>query len=390
MDLPGSSNGLPGVVSSLAWTSVSTSPRTSFLSVDSTESANSKDDAGASVTRTDGNDPIEIWDVRRGYIAKWVVSGSAVEGGVTGTGVFVLQTLVASIPLLTDVDFGDSHALWAQHTSGMFSQLDLRYCMKPLDMITSTAVTWDVAGSLAFVTDRPKTWEAPYDDAYVPQKSSITDISLFILYRHPDVQASVLERHGLGKNLGDPPYKPTTQSVGTFAPMGSNNELEAFIKIAQGTLCRGSDKQAICLHNAEVHATCYWTRCFDLLRLQSPCHIDHRKYKSQFRATKRLSVIPAMHNETRRLTCVAVRIWSKLVFLRKYAAVVCNRNLTRMSTYKREIRFPQMFVRISHRCMLPGNEARANYQCVAHLALSETIRHMFGYLPERTCWSGRV
>lgn len=29
-------------------------------------------------------DPIEIWDVRRGYIAKWSVKGSAVEGGVTG------------------------------------------------------------------------------------------------------------------------------------------------------------------------------------------------------------------------------------------------------------------------------------------------------------------
>jgi hypothetical protein len=30
-------------------------------------------------------DSVEIWDVRRQYIAKWVVKGSAVEGGVTGT-----------------------------------------------------------------------------------------------------------------------------------------------------------------------------------------------------------------------------------------------------------------------------------------------------------------
>ena len=30
-------------------------------------------------------DPIEVWDVRRGYIAKWSVRGSAAEGGVTGT-----------------------------------------------------------------------------------------------------------------------------------------------------------------------------------------------------------------------------------------------------------------------------------------------------------------
>jgi hypothetical protein len=32
----------------------------------------------------DTGDPIEIWDVRRGYLAKWVVRGSTVEGGVTG------------------------------------------------------------------------------------------------------------------------------------------------------------------------------------------------------------------------------------------------------------------------------------------------------------------
>jgi WD repeat-containing protein 24 len=34
--------------------------------------------------RTDIGDPVEIWDVRRGYIAKWLVGGSAIEGGVTG------------------------------------------------------------------------------------------------------------------------------------------------------------------------------------------------------------------------------------------------------------------------------------------------------------------
>lgn len=29
-------------------------------------------------------DSVEIWDVRRGWIAKWSVTGSAGEGGVTG------------------------------------------------------------------------------------------------------------------------------------------------------------------------------------------------------------------------------------------------------------------------------------------------------------------
>lgn len=38
-------------------------------------------------TKNTTGDPVEIWDVRRGYIAKWRVRGSAIEGGVTG-GVF--------------------------------------------------------------------------------------------------------------------------------------------------------------------------------------------------------------------------------------------------------------------------------------------------------------
>lgn len=29
-------------------------------------------------------DTIEVWDVRRPYIAKWAVEGSCIEGGVTG------------------------------------------------------------------------------------------------------------------------------------------------------------------------------------------------------------------------------------------------------------------------------------------------------------------
>ena len=32
----------------------------------------------------DGGAPIEIWDVRRGFIAKWVVNDSVGEGNVRG------------------------------------------------------------------------------------------------------------------------------------------------------------------------------------------------------------------------------------------------------------------------------------------------------------------
>ncbi len=42
--------------------------------------------------RTDKGDAVEIWDVRRGHIAKWQVGGSSIEGGVTGTSPLYAQT----------------------------------------------------------------------------------------------------------------------------------------------------------------------------------------------------------------------------------------------------------------------------------------------------------
>jgi hypothetical protein len=65
---------------------------------------------------------------------------------------------------ILDVAFGNSHAIWAQHTSGMFSQIDLRDAIKPLDSITRVATTWEPSGSLAFIADKKTQWEAPYDD----------------------------------------------------------------------------------------------------------------------------------------------------------------------------------------------------------------------------------
>jgi hypothetical protein len=96
--------------------------------------------------RSDIGDAVEIWDVRRGHIAKWQVGGSAIEGGVT------------------DIEFRDSHALWVQHSSGTFAQLDLRNSYRPLDAVPRLAASWAVSDSLAFVADKEIPWELPYDD----------------------------------------------------------------------------------------------------------------------------------------------------------------------------------------------------------------------------------
>jgi WD repeat-containing protein 24 len=109
-------------------------------------------------------DALEIWDVRRAWVAKWEVLGSAVEGGFTG---YLSFLLVGFTPYIFPVDiaFADSHAIWAQHRSGTFSQFDLRETVRPLDAVPRVAVAWMPSGTLAFAFDhRKQLWEIPYDD----------------------------------------------------------------------------------------------------------------------------------------------------------------------------------------------------------------------------------
>jgi hypothetical protein len=107
-------------------------------------------------------DAVEIWDARRGWIAKWTVRGSAIEGGVTGS--FCPDFLTAPQLTRSDIAFRDSHAIWATHSSGMFSQIDLRDATRPVDAIPRMAAAWEASGSLSFVADRKVRWEVPYDD----------------------------------------------------------------------------------------------------------------------------------------------------------------------------------------------------------------------------------
>ncbi|KAI0351880.1 hypothetical protein OH77DRAFT_1498292 [Trametes cingulata] len=206
----GPSSASVGLASGLA-TALS-SPRLPSAHIGGAESPRTPEERGKSATRSDGSDPVEIWDVRRGYIAKWVVNGSAVEGGVT------------------DIDFRDSHALWAVHSSGTFSQLDLRQSRKPLDAIPRSAISWSTSGSIAFVTDRPKRWEVPYDD----------------------VDPETAKDKPPVKGLGDQPYRPTTQNVGAFVPEGAAEDLDLIEKLARGYIYEGKEKRLICAHNAEV------------------------------------------------------------------------------------------------------------------------------------------
>ncbi|KAL4254380.1 GATOR2 complex protein WDR24 [Pleurotus pulmonarius] len=167
-------------------------------------------------TKQYAGDPIEIWDVRRGWIAKWSVNGSASEGGVT------------------DIAFGDSHALWAQHSSGTFAQLDLRHCTKPLDSIPRVAVSWAPSGALALVSDVKPRREVPYDDIS-PSKLVLAE-----------------ERRIHIKALGDSTYTPKSQSTGVFADASLMEDVDTFAALARGYVLEGHERRVLCDINANV------------------------------------------------------------------------------------------------------------------------------------------
>ncbi|KAJ7046897.1 hypothetical protein C8F04DRAFT_938106 [Mycena alexandri] len=159
-------------------------------------------------------DAVEIWDARRGWIAKWTVRGSSIEGGVT------------------DIAFRDSHAIWATHSSGMFSQIDLREASKPIDSIPRMAAAWEASGSLAFVADRKFRWEAPYDDMYSTTENR--------------------KARKLTKSIGDEPCKPDTQTVGTYTSESVAEEVDMFTKLAKGYIFEGEDRRVLCEMNAQI------------------------------------------------------------------------------------------------------------------------------------------
>ncbi|KAG2077771.1 hypothetical protein BDR04DRAFT_1064549 [Suillus decipiens] len=193
-----------------------------------------------------GADAVEIWDVRRGWIAKWTVEASSSEGGVT------------------DAIFRDSHALWVQHASGTFAQVDLRRSVRPIDAVPRVALSWNVGidgdtdGTLAFVSDRRARWEIPYDDI------------------HPDKRQVLPERKLKLKCLGDRPRMPALQTMGTYVRGGLRNTESGglFEHLARKYLIEsdGKNRTAVCKVNAEVsiqagsvHAAQVWLLLGSLL-----------------------------------------------------------------------------------------------------------------------------
>ncbi|KAF8627536.1 hypothetical protein AX15_004384 [Amanita polypyramis BW_CC] len=162
------------------------------------------------------DDTIEIWDVRRGWIAKWSVRGSGTEGS------------------LTDIDFADSHAIWTLHSSGAFSQFDLRDASRPIDSVSRVALTWEASGSVTFVSDRKSRFEVPYDDVRSEVKPLAEKLRMHI------------------KTLGDPQVQPQLQNIGTQVMPRAATDLESFKRLAQKYTLSDESRKSICVKNAQA------------------------------------------------------------------------------------------------------------------------------------------
>ncbi|CAE7090273.1 unnamed protein product [Rhizoctonia solani] len=167
-------------------------------------------------------DRIEVWDVRRNWVAKYVLGDSVADGPVTEL-VWPNGSSRTAAP---------GSALWVAYNSGNFAQHDMRNVFRPLDSIPRSGVTWETRGVVAFAVDSIERGEIPFDDV----RSS--------------ARTMFLNRGGKEKSVTDPSYIPRTQVKGSV-PIPSF-EIGAFVKLARAYMLGGAPREDICLHNAQA------------------------------------------------------------------------------------------------------------------------------------------
>lgn len=112
---------------------------------------------------TSDADRIEIWDVRRPWVPKYILERG--EGAVVGKPIW--RHVNISEPnffLFVDIIWAGPDALWATYGNGTLVQHDLRDCSRPLDSIPRSALAWEASGSITYANDAVTAWDQPYDD----------------------------------------------------------------------------------------------------------------------------------------------------------------------------------------------------------------------------------
>ncbi|WOO82174.1 putative WD repeat-containing protein [Vanrija pseudolonga] len=162
---------------------------------------------------------LEVWDVRRHYVAKYALPGY--DGNA-----------VAAI-------WDDDNSIVACYQNGGLVQIDLESRVSPrtipLETIPRQVVAWSVKNELAYAIDRFKLGEVPFDDVR-PEFSGHWQVG----------------RPQHRKGVADPPYEPL-QASGTI-PLDDGRDRE-FQYLADQYRLEG-EPEAACKWNREVAKIC--------------------------------------------------------------------------------------------------------------------------------------
>ena len=94
---------------------------------------------------------LEIWDVRRGHLSKYLL-GKAPRHTEAGGGT------------VTEISWADGGSLQSTYSNGAFVQHDIRQHFRPLDHLPKQVVAWSPRGESTVALDRFSKGEIPFDD----------------------------------------------------------------------------------------------------------------------------------------------------------------------------------------------------------------------------------
>ncbi|ORY34659.1 hypothetical protein BCR39DRAFT_513871 [Naematelia encephala] len=158
---------------------------------------------------------LEVWDVRRHYVAKY---GIASSDGVA-----------------VDAVWSDEGNIVTAFQDGAFSQLSLKGSELPLEQVPRQVMAWNAKGEMAYAVDRFKEGEVPFDDL----KQEF---------------ASHWDKVGRqSKTIADHPYEPL-QACGVV-PVPEDDEDE-FAYMAHHYKLEGKAPEQLCQWNREVAEIC--------------------------------------------------------------------------------------------------------------------------------------
>lgn len=139
-------------------------PRPSGLSSSTVTRGGAASGVGENTTELDG---LEVWDVRRGWIAKYVIEGG--EGPISGPFLPFIPSSERVLRLrCVDATWGSPESIWAVYGNGSLIQHDIRESYRPLDNIPRGALSWEPTGGVVFAGNDEgyDPGQVPFDDPY--------------------------------------------------------------------------------------------------------------------------------------------------------------------------------------------------------------------------------